>query len=100
MSEDLKTEKQTENFEFVEIADLEAPLRRIIEQLKERLKRGDYGLIIGDDASGRIPAIILGNFIKKISEQNGLNGPETIFIPGGLNKDKAEEFFKKNGRFG
>lgn len=41
-------------------------------------------MIIGDDASGRIPALILGNFIKKVSEIRGAIRPNIIFIPGKL----------------
>lgn len=69
---------------FEEVAELEEPIKRIIEQILPRIERGEYGLIIGDDASGRIPTLILGNFIKTISEQRGLSKPEILFIPGKL----------------
>lgn len=57
---------------FEEVAELELPNKIIIEKIQSRIEAGEYGLIIGDDASGRIPTLILGNFIKKISEQKGL----------------------------
>src|SRR3990167_11536940 len=67
---------------FKEVAELELPIKIIIEKIRTRIENGEYGLIIGDDASGRIPTLILGNFIKKVSEQKGLDKPNIIFIPG------------------
>lgn len=69
---------------FEEVAELELPIKIIIEKIRTRIENGEYGLIIGDDASGRIPTLILGNFIKTISEQKSLNKPNIIFIPGKL----------------
>lgn len=78
-------EKQDEKeIIFGEVAELELPIKIIIEKIKSRIENDEYGLIIGDDASGRIPTLILGNFIRKISEQRGLNKPNIIFIPGKL----------------
>ncbi len=69
---------------FEEVAELELPIKIIIEKIKSRIENDEYGLIIGDDASGRIPTLILGNFIQKVSEQRGLVRPNIIFIPGKL----------------
>lgn len=69
---------------FEAVAELELPIKIIIEKIQSRIENGEYGLIIGDDASGRIPTLILGNFIKTISEQRGLKKPNIIFIPGKL----------------
>lgn len=77
-----------------EVAELEKPIKKIIEKILPRIESGEYGLIIGDDASGRIPTLILGNFIKKISEQKGLNKPNIIFIPGKLEME-SESFWGK-----
>jgi adenine/guanine phosphoribosyltransferase-like PRPP-binding protein len=67
-----------------EISELEEPVKNIIEQIKTRIENGEYGIIIGDDASGRIPALILGSFIKRISKLRNLREPNIIFIPGKL----------------
>ncbi len=80
-----KQEKQdVREIIFEEVAELELPIKIIIEKIMSRIENGDYGLIIGDDASGRIPTLILGNFIRKISERRGLDKPNIIFIPGKL----------------
>lgn len=81
------------------VAELENPTKKIIDKIRSRIENGEYGLIIGDDASGRIPAIILGNFIKRVSEIKGVPKPNIIFIPGKLGKDMPQElFFKRNRR--
>src|SRR3989338_2628859 len=67
---------------YQEVTELELPIKIRIEKIRTRIENGEYGLIIGDDASGRIPTLILGNFIKKVSEQKGLDKPNIIFIPG------------------
>ncbi|MEX2090670.1 MAG: hypothetical protein WD989_00875 [Candidatus Paceibacterota bacterium] len=76
-----------------EVAELEKPIKKIIEKIKDRIENGEYGLIIGDDASGRIPARILGDFIREISKIKGLYQPNTIFIPSKL--QKGGWFFKE-----
>lgn len=83
--EEKQTEQTGQEVELLEeIAELEKPIKKIIEKIKFRIESGEYGLIIGDDASGRVPALILGNFIKKISEIRGATKPNVIFIPGKL----------------
>lgn len=46
--------------------DLEKPLSRLISEIGPRIEAGAYSLIIGDDASGRIPTIMVGTVIKDI----------------------------------
>lgn len=73
-----------------EIAELEEPVKNIIEKIKSRIEKGEYGLIISDDASGRIPALILGGVIKKISKLRNVRNPNIIFIPGRLKNSKDD----------
>ncbi|MDP3697704.1 MAG: 16S rRNA (cytidine(1402)-2'-O)-methyltransferase [Candidatus Taylorbacteria bacterium] len=72
--------------ELKEVAELEVPIKKIIEKIRARIDNGEYGLIIGDDASGRIPALILGNFIRNVMEAKGMAKPNIIFIPGSIAK--------------
>lgn len=77
--EPVKTENEIKH---ERVAELELPIKIIIEKIRSRIENGEYGLIIGDDASGRIPALILGNFMKEIYSQKGYVKPNIIFIPG------------------
>lgn len=69
----------------------------MLAHMKDRINRGDYGLIIGDDASGRIPALIFDKVLKKIYSERNFNSPQTIFLAGssGLSQEKVEEKTKK-----
>lgn len=78
-----------------EVAELEAPIKKIIEKIRDRIESGEYKLVIGDDASGRIPALILGEFLKEIYKINGLSEPDTIFIPGKLKETELPTLLKK-----
>lgn len=80
--ERIKNELYEAKIEKLAVSELESPLKEIILGIKERIDRGDYSLIIGDDASGRIPALILGRFIQDISKDNGHKVPRIVFIPG------------------
>src|SRR3989344_3836235 len=61
------------------IAELEKPLTKILEKIRNQ----DFDLIIGDDASGRIPTLILSEFFKAKAEKEGKELPKIIFIAGG-----------------
>jgi hypothetical protein len=107
--EDLQIPEQP--LTLLEIRELEQPVKNIISKIKERIEKGEYGLVIGDDVSGRIPARILGGFIKRIiEEKNGeneknksieekLQKPEIIFIPGKINKPEDLTLHTLLGRF-
>jgi len=65
-----------------EIQELEEPLKILLSQLKERIDQGEYQLIIGDDASGRIPTFVFDRFLNKLYVEKGYKTPKTIFIAG------------------
>ncbi len=64
------------------LAELEAPIAKILARLRPKIERGEYGLIIGDDASGRIPALIIRDVIKAVYNERGYTLPEVRFISG------------------
>mgnify|MGYP001561084624 CR=1 FL=1 len=70
-----------------EIAELEEPIQKLLEQLRERIDRGDYQLIIGDDASGRIPARIMHQALQEIYKEKGLKEPDIRFFAGSGGSD-------------
>ncbi len=70
------------------IEELEFPVQRILQQIQPELMKGAYSLIIGDDVSGRIPAIIMNEAVRKIYKAYGHPAPMLRFVAGGR---RAEE---------
>lgn len=67
------------------IEELREPIRDLLRQLHEHINNGSYKLLIGGDASGRIPALIFDKVIRKIYREKGFDVPRTLtsFIAGG-----------------
>jgi len=65
------------------INELAFPVQRILNQIEPELEEGAYRLIIGDDVSGRIPAIVMNEAIAKIYKAYGHPTPLLRFVAGG-----------------
>lgn len=82
--------------EFSEIEDLYKPLKKIIWEIRPRIEKGEYQLIIGEDASGRVPALIFDYIIRSVYQKKDFSPPETRFFAGTLDatekvrKEKSE----------
>ena len=80
-----------EDFETEGVKEIFPPLCNIVFDLKEKIKEGKYSLVIGDDASGHVPALILYKFIREIykEKQKKIN---IVFLSGskGLNESDLE----------
>ncbi|MEK7463307.1 MAG: hypothetical protein AAB621_03040 [Patescibacteria group bacterium] len=57
-------ETKPEYFFEAEFKELELLVLPLIEKLKENIDKGEYDMLIGDDASGRIPTLILRGIIN------------------------------------
>ncbi|MBI5153105.1 MAG: hypothetical protein HZA36_01460 [Parcubacteria group bacterium] len=62
-----------------EIEELREPIKRLLEQIRPHLEGGDYQLLVSDEASGRIPALIFLKVINRVYGKKGL--PKLRFIP-------------------
>ncbi|MFW5853293.1 MAG: phosphoribosyltransferase [Patescibacteria group bacterium] len=51
-------------------------------KFRERLEKGQYKMLIGDDISGRLPTMFLRRIIKDIYNRQGYQDPVTHFIAG------------------
>lgn len=56
-------------------------LARLVLELRDRLP--DYGTILSDEVSGRIPSLIIRRLVKNAREKQGLDTPRSDFIIGG-----------------
>ena len=86
----IEKEPVEQEIRFYEIAELEHPLEKILEKIGKK----DFDLIIGDDASGRIPTLILSKFFKAKAEKEGGELPQTIFVTSSL-KGKLDKEHQK-----
>ncbi|MCX6793262.1 MAG: hypothetical protein NTY12_04530 [Candidatus Falkowbacteria bacterium] len=75
-----KETKDKEHIKLREIKQLENPIKEIIKQMD--LENTNYDAIIGDDASGRIPALIFNEIISKINKDKKIEKPKLLFIAG------------------
>lgn len=70
--------------------DLREPSLRILEEIKEHIMQGSYRMVIGDDASGRIPTLLLSGVIKNACQTAGKESPAVRFFAGDrFNKNEA-----------
>lgn len=97
MSEKIPTNlsNREDEIHHKEIAQIEEPLKKIFEQISDNFEKGEYDLMIGIDASGRIPALILFKLATNIYEKNGYPAPMFRFIAGHAPKDGIREIINK-----
>jgi hypoxanthine phosphoribosyltransferase len=76
------------------VLELREPTQKILEKLTPVLESGEIQLIIGDDASGRIPTAIFRKIFDMAYKERGFITPETRFIAGSRDL-KGEEKQKK-----
>jgi hypothetical protein len=78
------------------ISELAFPIQRILSQIEPELEEGAYRVVIGDDVSGRIPAIIVNEAISRIYKAYGHPAPMLRFVAGGRRTD--EDGFERRDR--
>lgn len=76
------------------IEQLEVPLGKILEDMRPGVEEHVYGVIIADDASGRIPALVLGYVLKELYEKTGHPAPLLRPIAGSRGVSDAERKMK------
>ena len=88
------------------IEALRYPIKNLLGQLSNSIEGSKYNLIIGDDASGRVPTLIFNKVISDVYKKKGAKKPDVIFLPGSgtdaiiaiRNIEKyMEDIFKKRG---
>ncbi|MBI3632080.1 MAG: hypothetical protein HY225_01390 [Candidatus Vogelbacteria bacterium] len=75
-----RSEPISKKIESKTIKNLAEPITSIIEKMKQNIDTGKYSLIIGDDASGRIPSLAIRGVINKAYEQSGREPIDTRFL--------------------
>jgi hypothetical protein len=87
--------KEREKFHFKEIDQLRVPMENIVKKIYPKIAAGEYGLVFGDDASGRIPALLLNEIIRGVYREFGHKNPDIRFLAGSKDLEGEEKNQKK-----
>lgn len=71
----------------------------LLLDLAPAIREHKYNVILGDDSSGRIPALIIGGLMKKIYKDDGLKSPQILFLSGGRHTGEEEQRDKKVDKY-
>ncbi len=66
----------------LETPELAGSMAALLDQLREHVRNDEYGFIVGDDTSGRVPALILAKAINAYRTEHGLRKLPVVFIEG------------------
>ncbi len=64
----------------------------LIEKLYSEIKEHKYDIVIGDDTSGRIPALAVGGLMKLIYKKDKVKEPNLLFLAGHKEFDEYEGY--------
>lgn len=64
------------------LEEIQPQLASLLEQLAPGIRADRYGVIVGDDTSGRVPALILREAINRYRTSKGLPKLPVVFVPG------------------
>jgi len=53
-----------------------------VSEMKDKISRGDYKCLIGDDASGRLSTLLWRDFLNRINSENDGEPVDTYFLAG------------------
>jgi len=75
------------------VQELKAPIYEIAEQLSSEFRDGEYSVILGEDASGRLPTRIVGRVAQEFSRVYSHEAPIVRFFAGnsGLTEGERSE---------
>ncbi|MDE1970703.1 MAG: hypothetical protein KGI50_03985 [Patescibacteria group bacterium] len=60
------------------IEELRGPIKKLLNKLRPHIEKGEYQLLISDEASGRIPSLILLRLINEVYKEKGY--PHLVFF--------------------
>ena len=78
----VETPEKKSELKHWEIEQLRGSIKTILEKMRLKINNGEYTHIIGDDASGRIPALIFDKVLGGIYKEKGYVKPKTKFFAG------------------
>jgi hypothetical protein len=94
-SDEKEEEEKTQGFHYQQIAEMKSPTEKILKQIAPKIEAGEYRLIIGDESSGRIPALLFSKIINGMYDERGFLHPSVKFLAGSRFLKGAEKEAKK-----
>ena len=55
----------------------------LVRQMREPIKKHRWGALLGEDRSGRLPALVLGFLLERAAQEEGVKSPKRFFLSGG-----------------
>lgn len=74
---------------------LEDPLRQVLGQLKESIQNGDYKVLVGEDASGRLPTFVMHKVLSAVYQEKGYPPVATRYLSGNRGNSWLDVIFQK-----
>src|SRR3989344_1910746 len=72
------------------LRELEMPIEQIFKQLHDEIDAGTYELIVGDDAGGRIPTLMIAGALKVLYAEKNRPAPKVRFMTGSRGTNAAD----------
>lgn len=86
-----KPEIQPPEFEIKEFEKARENFENLTEQLTPAIRNHEYNVVIGDDASGRIPALVISGLMKEVYKEDKVISPRILFLAGGHYEEEGIE---------
>lgn len=67
----------------------------LLLNLAPAIREHKYNVVLGDDSSGRVPALVIGGLMKEIYKEDNLESPQILFLSGGRHGGKEKQRDKK-----
>ncbi|MCE9541097.1 phosphoribosyltransferase [Candidatus Kaiserbacteria bacterium] len=89
------TEKLIDREDSETLERLEKSVASLVSDMKERINGAEYELVIGEDASGRLPALMLGTVLKDVYESRGIRAPMVRFLTSSRPTKESGDIWEK-----
>ncbi len=77
-----------------EVDAIQKGMANVLKQIWPAVEAGEFGVIVGDDTSGRIPALILSKAVNTWNRDHGLPRIPVVFVPG-TNKEEYQDALRQ-----
>lgn len=72
----------------------------LINKMKEDIKEHKFDIVIGEDRSGRIPALVVGGLLKLIYAEDKVESPKILFVTGPYEDEPTDKMASREKLLG